>query len=132
MSKLTEFKKYINTFAATYSGSVKTDVFFASVKNYKSSLEAGLFSAGVPEEVYRNLISSVRNSLPVLEEYISLHKKALNLPELEIYGYSTVLRSMTGGAGDFEYSFARYEQAPSDVQEREISARANNVESGED
>lgn len=80
-----EFKKYINTFAATYSGSVKTDCFFASVKNYKSSLEAGLFSAGVPEEVYRNLISSVRKAVPVLEEYIFLRKKALGLPELEIY-----------------------------------------------
>ncbi len=55
-----------------------------------------------------------------------------DVPELEIYGYSTVLRSMTGGAGDFSYSFARYEQAPSDVQEREIAARANKVASGED
>ena len=38
------------------------------------------------------------------------------VPELEIYGYSTTLRSMTGGSGTFEYEFARYEQAPSDVQ----------------
>ena len=45
------------------------------------------------------------------------------VPELEIYGYATALRSMTGGSGDFEYDFARYEQAPSDVQEREIAAR---------
>ena len=46
------------------------------------------------------------------------------VPELEIYGYSTQLRSMTGGSGDFEFQFARYEQAPSDVQEREIAERA--------
>lgn len=55
-----------------------------------------------------------------------------DVPELEIYGYSTVLRSMTGGAGDFSYTFARYEQAPSDVQEREIAARASKLTDGEE
>jgi elongation factor G len=45
------------------------------------------------------------------------------VPELEVYGYATNLRSMTGGAGDYEYEFVRYEQAPSDVQEREIKER---------
>ena len=55
-----------------------------------------------------------------------------DVPELEIYGYATVLRSMTGGAGDFSYTFARYEQAPGDVQEREIEARASKVDKGEE
>ena len=50
-----------------------------------------------------------------------------DVPMLEMHGYSTILRSMTGGAGDFEYEFARYEQAPSDVQEKEIAARANQL-----
>ncbi len=45
------------------------------------------------------------------------------VPELEIYGYATNLRSMTGGSGEYEYSFTRYEQAPGDVQQREIEAR---------
>lgn len=47
-----------------------------------------------------------------------------DVPMLSIYGYSTDLRSMTGGSGLFSYEFARYEQAPSDIQEREIEARA--------
>ena len=55
-----------------------------------------------------------------------------DVPELEIYGYSTVLRSMTGGAGNFAYTFARYEQAPSDVQEKEIAARASKLQDGEE
>ena len=50
---------------------------------------------------------------------------------LEIYGYSTDLRSMTGGSGEFSYEFARYEQAPSDIQEKEIAARANASEDEE-
>ena len=33
------------------------------------------------------------------------------------------LRSMTGGSGTYEYEFARYEQAPADVQQKEIEAR---------
>ena len=31
---------------------------------------------------------------------------------------------MTGGRGTYEYTFARYEQAPSEVQETEIAKRA--------
>ena len=51
---------------------------------------------------------------------------------LEIYGYSTDLRSMTGGSGDFSYEFARYEQAPSDIQAKEIEARANKLDKTEE
>ncbi len=47
-----------------------------------------------------------------------------DVPMTEIFGYSTDLRSMTGGSGVYAYEFARYEQAPSDVQEREVAARA--------
>ena len=46
-----------------------------------------------------------------------------DIPMSELYGYSTQLRSMTGGSGSYAYEFARYEQAPNDVQEREIAAR---------
>ena len=55
-----------------------------------------------------------------------------DIPMTGLFGYCTVLRSMTGGAGDFSYTFARYEQAPGDVQEREIEARASKVDKGEE
>ena len=48
-----------------------------------------------------------------------------DIPMTGLFGYCTTLRSMTGGRGTYEYTFARYEQAPSDVQEREIAARAS-------
>jgi elongation factor G len=51
-----------------------------------------------------------------------------DIPMSELYGYSTQLRSMTGGIGSYAYEFARYEQAPSDVQEREIAARQKTEE----
>ena len=47
-----------------------------------------------------------------------------DIPMMELYGYCTTLRSMTGGSGDFAYEFARYEQAPKDIMDKEIAARA--------
>ncbi len=55
-----------------------------------------------------------------------------DIPVSCLYGYCTDLRSMTGGRGTYEYQFARYEQAPSDVQEKEVAARASKVDSGEE
>ena len=46
-----------------------------------------------------------------------------DIPFTEIFGYNTDLRSMTGGSGDFSYTFARYEQAPSDIQEKEVASK---------
>ena len=48
-----------------------------------------------------------------------------DIPMTGVFGYCTVLRSMTGGRGTYEYEFVRYEQAPADVQAKEIAARAN-------
>ena len=47
-----------------------------------------------------------------------------DVPMSEMFGYNTDLRSMTGGIGVFSYEFSRYEQAPGDVQKREVEARA--------
>ena len=54
-----------------------------------------------------------------------------DIPYLELYGYNTTLRSMTGGSGEFAYEFARYEQAPEDIQKRQIEERASKVEKAE-
>ena len=50
-----------------------------------------------------------------------------DVPQSSLFGYCTDLRSMTGGRGEYSYEFARYEQAPSDVQEKEVAARAAKV-----
>lgn len=49
------------------------------------------------------------------------------IPMSSLFGYCTDLRSITGGRGDYSYEFVRYEQAPSDVQEKEVEARAAKV-----
>ncbi len=52
------------------------------------------------------------------------------VPQMELFDYCTSLRSMTGGRGEYSYEFARYEQAPSDVQSREVAARAEKAAEG--
>ncbi len=53
------------------------------------------------------------------------------IPYMELYGYNTDLRSMTGGRGDYSYEFARYEKAPEDVQKKEVEERAGKAETME-
>ena len=43
-----------------------------------------------------------------------------DIPVESTFGYSTDLRSMTGGIGEYSYEFARYEQAPTDVQNKVV------------
>jgi len=55
-----------------------------------------------------------------------------DVPMSEMYGYGTDLRSMSGGLGVFSYEFSRYEQAPGDVQKKEVEARASLVNKAEE
>lgn len=54
-----------------------------------------------------------------------------DVPMSEMFGYNTDLRSMTGGIGVYSYEFSRYEQAPGDIQKKEVEARAASLEQGE-
>ena len=42
------------------------------------------------------------------------------VPQMEMYEYTTTLSSMTGGTGAFSYEFARYEEAPKDICDKEV------------
>mgnify|MGYP002732003798 FL=1 len=48
-----------------------------------------------------------------------------DVPLGSLVGYSTTLRSMTGGSGEFSYEFSRYEQMPFDVQEKILKEAKN-------
>ncbi len=80
-----EFKKYINTWAAMYAGSVKMDCYYAGVRGFNSACERSLFSGNVPVSVYDSLVESVHGGLPVMERYLKLRKKLLGLDELNMY-----------------------------------------------
>jgi elongation factor G len=46
--------------------------------------------------------------------------KAL-VPQMELYRYSTVLRSLTGGRGIHEEEFSHYEEMPKELEQRVIA-----------
>ncbi len=54
-----------------------------------------------------------------------------DIPISETIGYSTDLRSMTGGIGEFTFVFERYEPAPSDVQAKVIEESAKKLQEEE-
>lgn len=90
-----EFKRYINTFAAMYAGSVKFDTFFASVRGHNSACEAALFSNNVPVSVYDSLVEAIHSRLGTMRQYLALRKRVLGLEELNMYDlYNPMLDSV--------------------------------------
>ena len=49
-----------------------------------------------------------------------------DIPQASLMGYSTDLRSMTGGIGEYSYEFSHYEAAPADVQAKVVEENAAN------
>ncbi len=79
------YDRHRHTLAAALSHSVKKDWFQARVRNYSSCRRAALFGDNVPEEVYDNLVRSVKDNLSPLFEYLEFRKKALGVEALHFY-----------------------------------------------
>ena len=79
------YKKYINTFAALYGGSVKFDQYQADVRGYESACHAALFRNNIPVSVYDSLIEAVHESLPAMRKYLDLRKEVLKLDKIDMY-----------------------------------------------
>src|SRR3569623_37054 len=77
-----QFSAHENTLAATLSGSVQRDVFYARARGFGSSLEAALFPDNVPVSVYDNLIASVHRHLPSLYRYYELRRRKMKLKQI--------------------------------------------------
>ncbi len=97
-----QYKKYKNTFAASYSGSVKSDAFFAKARKYKNTLDMRLSDSFIPESVYDSLICEVGSGISVLSEYLKYRKKKLGLDSLCMYDLYTPLVSEDEGEIPFE------------------------------
>lgn len=50
------------------------------------------------------------------------------IPQSSLVGYSTDLRSITGGIGEFSYEFSHYEAAPADIQAKVVEESKHNEE----
>ena len=80
-----QFASHENTLAATLSGSVQRDVYYARARNYESSLQAALFPDNVPVDVYDNLITAVRDSLPSVHHYLDVRRRKMGLDDIHHY-----------------------------------------------
>lgn len=80
-----QFAAHENTLSATLCGSIQRDVYYAQARNYSSSLDAALFPDNVPVDVYDNLISAVRDSLPKVHHYLDVRKRKMGLKDLHHY-----------------------------------------------
>ena len=76
------YGQHINTITSTYYGSVKNDVFVAKSRKYDSARAMALSGNHIPEEVYDNLIATVRKNAGPLQDYVTLRKEVLGLPEI--------------------------------------------------
>jgi oligoendopeptidase F len=82
---LAGYGKLQNTIASTLSATIKAHVYVAQVRQFPTALEAALFDDQVPVAVYDGLISATREALPAFHRYLDLRKRALGLPDLDMY-----------------------------------------------
>jgi len=99
------YRNMKNTLNATYSASVKGDVFRARAHRFDGSLEAALHGNGVPVPVYEQLIEAVHEMLPVLRKYLDIRKRVLGVDELEMYDLYVPITA--DGDADMPYEDAK-------------------------
>lgn len=83
------YKGFKNTFAASLNGDLKKNIFFAKIRNYKSSREASLDRNNISLSVYDNLINSIHKNLDSMYKYMAIRKRALKVDELHMYDLYT-------------------------------------------
>ena len=79
------YRQHINTFAASYGGTVKGHVAEAAARHYESSRAMSMAHENVPASVYDSLIEAVRDNLPTMYRYVEFRKTMLELDELHYY-----------------------------------------------
>ena len=84
-----------NSLAATFSGSVQKDAYYARARGYDSALAKALFPDNVPLSVYDNLISAVRRNLPAVHQYYEVRRRKMKLKKIHMYDtYVPILTGM--------------------------------------
>ena len=79
------FASHENALAATLSGSVQRDVYYAKARGYQSAIQSALFADNIPLSVYDNLIDCVRSRAPVIYRYLDLRRRKMRLKDIHHY-----------------------------------------------
>lgn len=95
------YAKFKGTYGELLNGEVKSDVFRAKARHYKSSLEASLYPNNIPVEVYHNLVDNVNKNLPTFYRYLKLKKRMMGVDTLKYLDlYAPVVKDV-----DLKYTF---------------------------
>ena len=95
------YKQYKNVFANLFKANIKEEEAIAKIRKYKGAIDESLYHDQIDIEVHDNLVSVIRDRLPVLHKYYALKKKVLELDELHLYD---VYANMIKG-NKFKYPF---------------------------
>lgn len=88
---LSVYRKNANSLSSLFNGNIKTNIFYARTRKYKSAREAALFKNNIPLSVYDNLIKSLSDNMEPMYRWASLKKKLLKIDELHPFDvYVTV------------------------------------------
>jgi oligoendopeptidase F len=79
------FLKQRNTIATTLTSQVKADIFYAKQRSFATCRELALSRYNIPVSVYDNLVETVNEHIPLLNRYLKLRKRMLQLDELHMY-----------------------------------------------
>jgi oligoendopeptidase F len=90
------FLKQRNTIAATLSAQIKGDIFYTRQRGYGSCRERALAPNNIPVSVYDNLVETVSEHIYLLNRYMNLRKRVLQLDELHMYDlYVPIVKETT-------------------------------------
>ncbi len=95
-SYLKPFKQNANTLSVLFNGSIKSNIFYAKARKYKSAREAALDRNCIDISIYDNLIEATNRNLKPLHRWASIKKKLLNLKEFYPYDVYVSLFSLKG------------------------------------
>ncbi len=79
------FGQHENTLCELLHGQVQGHLFEARTHNFTTALDAALYPKNIDTNVYRSLISAVRERLPVLHKYMRVRKEMLGVDELHLW-----------------------------------------------
>lgn len=79
------YGKLNRTLASNYIGNVKSDCYYAKIRNFPSALSASIYYEDASEQVYNKLIENVNKNLSPLHRYFEIKRKALKLDEIANY-----------------------------------------------
>lgn len=79
------YENHKHTLAATLSHSFKKDLFYSRARNFDNCRAAALFAENISENVYENLVQTVKSNRAPFFKYMNFRKQILALSELHFY-----------------------------------------------